>query len=188
MDETVVSFDGNTEDVELDPIDEDEKQKEPRTRLKSTLHKTDESGRKIKGRGFGQDSTIEVNERYSGKGKEWESIGDESLKGPLRSIEGYILFITGIHEEASEDDLLDKFSECGEVKNIQLPLDRRTGFVKGYALIEYETKEEAESAIKSLDNSEFMESTVHVDWAFTHGSMRTKSRNVSRGSKKYNRH
>jgi len=83
-----------------------------------------------------------------------------------KSVEGWIIFIRNVHEEATEEDLISKFSEFGPIKNLQMPLDRRTGFVKGYALVEYEERSQAEKAIKAMDGAKFVEKTVSVDWAF----------------------
>lgn len=189
-------------------------------RLRSTVNRTDQSGRRVKGRGFGN-TKDEEEDRYGGK---FDSMEEDETTGPIRcesyvsvlhfgwkdlhltettAVEGWIVFVTGVHEEATEEIIMDKFNEVGITKNLSLPLDRRTGFVKvgpfrnhtvskrrytishhicihldslkGYALIEYEKKEQAEKAIKELNGTELMETTIHVDWAF-HGKTEGGSR------------
>ncbi|GJM97012.1 hypothetical protein PR202_ga13902 [Eleusine coracana subsp. coracana] len=84
-------------------------------------------------------------------------------------IEGWTIVVSGVKEDAEEIDLHDVFSEFGHVKDLHYNLERRTGYAKGYALIEYESFEEAQRAIREMNGTQLLTKTVYVDWAFSRG-------------------
>nr|AHX83800.1 RNA-binding protein 8A [Physalis philadelphica] len=168
--EEAVDFEPEEDDL----MDEDVEGSSPRAaipKLKSAI--TGGASKKIKGRGF-REETAEA-ERNARLSAPFDSLDSQGGPGPERSIEGWIILVTGVNEEAQEDHLHDTFGEFGEIKNLHLNLDRRSGFVKGYALIEYENFEEAERAINEMDGNELLTQTIHVDWAFSKGPFRRRN-------------
>ena len=94
------------------------------------------------------------------------------------SVEGFIILVTNVHEEATEDDVLDLVIDFGKVVHIHLNTDRRTGYVKGYCMLEFSKLEEAVAAIEHLHNIEFMDHTLECDFAFIRPNARKLKRVV----------
>ena len=119
------------------------------------------------GRGFENADIIDAEVKHS-RNDRYDRLRatNEGYGEPQKSIEGWVVLATGVHEEAQEEDIHENFGDFGEISNVHLNLDRRTGFVKGYCLIEYKEKEEALRAIENMDGKLMLDQEVRVDWAF----------------------
>ena len=69
-------------------------------------------------------------------------------------------------QEVTEDEVHDKFSDFGRVRDVRLNLDHRTGYVKGYALVEFEEYREASEAIGFLNGKEWLGNRLSLDFCF----------------------
>lgn len=71
------------------------------------------------------------------------SHGRQNVNLPISfsaAVEGWILFITSIHEEAHEDDIQEKFCEFGDIKNIRKLKFRKSSHYfdfRPYLILEY---------------------------------------------------
>lgn len=116
---------------------------------------------------------IMSDDRSGGGRRSWGDRGEERAggehtcrAGPVRSVEGWVVFATGLHPEATENDVTEAFSEVGQVKMVRMNFDRRTAESKGYALVEYEEQSEAQDAINRLHGVSLLGKKISVHWAF----------------------
>jgi RNA recognition motif-containing protein len=75
------------------------------------------------------------------------------------------IYVGNLSYEVGQDDLRRVFAEYGNVKSVQLPTDRETGRVRGFAFVEMESDAEEAAAIEALDTAEWMGRSLKVNKA-----------------------
>ena len=66
------------------------------------------------------------------------------------------IYIGNLSFQAEQEDLVDLFSQYGEVKKASLPLDRETGRKRGFAFVEMSQDADEQKAIDDLQDVEWM--------------------------------
>lgn len=75
------------------------------------------------------------------------------------------IYVGNLSYEVTQDDLNQTFAEYGTVKRVQLPMDRETGRMRGFAFVEMGTDAEETAAIDALDGAEWMGRSLKVNKA-----------------------
>jgi len=75
------------------------------------------------------------------------------------------LFVGNIPYSVTEEDLRGLFARCGTVANARVITDLDTGRSKGYGFVDMSTAQEAEKAIRELNNSPLGGRTIVVNEA-----------------------
>ncbi|MBG0744165.1 MAG: RNA-binding protein [Cylindrospermopsis raciborskii KL1] len=75
------------------------------------------------------------------------------------------VYVGNLSYEVTQDALTAVFSEYGEVKRVQIPTDRETGRVRGFAFVEMNSEAQETAAIQALDGAEWMGRDLKVNKA-----------------------
>ncbi|MBD2077028.1 RNA-binding protein [Phormidium sp. FACHB-592] len=75
------------------------------------------------------------------------------------------IYVGNLSYQVTQDDLKQAFEEYGTVNRVQLPTDRETGRLRGFAFVEMGTEEEEAAAIEALDGAEWMGRDLKVNKA-----------------------
>lgn len=75
------------------------------------------------------------------------------------------IYVGGFDESVTKETLHSLFIPFGEILDIQLPLDTNTQKNRGFAIVEFELIEDAQSAIENMNNSELFGRVLSVNIA-----------------------
>mmetsp|Transcript_14332 Transcript_14332/g.18729 ORF Transcript_14332/g.18729 Transcript_14332/m.18729 type:complete len:383 (-) Transcript_14332:146-1294(-) len=101
-----------------------------------------------------------------------DSSTENEAKRVLR--ERHTVFLGNLPFELTKDETIELGAQYGEVKQINVPLNRDSGLPRGFAFIDYATAEEAQAAIDNLDGFLFKGRNIRASVSDP-GQKKTKS-------------
>lgn len=75
------------------------------------------------------------------------------------------LYVGGLPYRTSEQDLIDLFSQVGQVTSAAVITDRDTGRSRGFGFVELSSNEEGQAAIEQLNGTQYGNRTITVNEA-----------------------
>ncbi|WP_445247187.1 RNA recognition motif domain-containing protein [Microcoleus sp. OTE_8_concoct_300] len=75
------------------------------------------------------------------------------------------IYVGNLSYEVTSEDLTEVFAEYGTVSRVQVPMDRETGRMRGFAFVEMASEAEEAAAIAALDGAEWMGRDLKVNKA-----------------------
>jgi len=75
------------------------------------------------------------------------------------------LFVGSLPWSVSDEELMEAFAKHGKVVSAKVVMDRDTRRSRGFGFVEMETQEEAENAIKALNDSQLNGRNIVVNVA-----------------------
>jgi len=75
------------------------------------------------------------------------------------------IYVGNLSYEVTQEDLKQVFADYGTVKRINIPLDRETGNVRGFAFVDLAEESDEDKAIADLDGAEWMGRDMRVNKA-----------------------
>ena len=74
------------------------------------------------------------------------------------------IYLKNLAKEVSEELLKAHFSKCGEITEINLPIEKKSQLTKGYAFITFAKEDSAENALQQ-EGKQFLEKAITVQIA-----------------------
>ncbi|KAJ1663898.1 nuclear localization sequence binding protein [Coemansia sp. RSA 1813] len=103
-------------------------------------------------------------EKTDGHARDGKQTRGGAAQGGSTNEPSKVLFIGNMSFRSTEDSVRAAFEECGTVVSVRIITDRETGRPKGYGYVEFETVEEAASAMQ-WNNTDLDGRNIRLDYS-----------------------